>query len=192
MGSPSKSCELNPLPTDMLKTCLPKLLPFITKLCNASQQQGYLPLSQRHAIVRPRLKKKGTDPSDVQNCRPEKLACHQLVVFFERLKLLPSMQSAYRKKHSTETAVLKVITDVLHAADRGEVSLLCMLDLSAAFDTVDHDILTEKLQQSFGVQGLVYPVRLQCRHRPRDDAPLVDGVVHNRLVQFAPHGKVRT
>ena len=43
----------------------------------------------------------------------EKLACRQLVAFFERLKLLPSLQSAYRKKHSTETAVLKVITDVL-------------------------------------------------------------------------------
>jgi len=166
MGSPSKSCELDPLPTDMLKTCLPELLPFITELCNASLQQGHLPLSQRHAIVRPRLKKAGADPSDVQNYRPvsnlafmakivEKLACHQMVVFFERLKLLPSMQSAYRKKHSTETAVLKVITDVLRAADRGEVSLLCMLDLSAAFDTVDHDILIERLQQSFGVQGLV-------------------------------------
>ena len=166
MDSPSKSCELDPLPTDMLKTCLPELLPFITELCNASLQQGHLPLSQRHAIVRPRLKKAGADPSDVQNYRPvsnlafmakivEKLACHQMVVFFERLKLLPSMQSAYRKKHSTETAVLKVITDVLRAADRGEVSLLCMLDLSAAFDTVDHDILIERLQQSFGVQGLV-------------------------------------
>jgi len=57
-----------------------------------------------------------------------------MFTFFERLKLLPSLQSAYRKKHSTETAVLKVITDVLRAADRGEVSLLCMLDLSAAFD----------------------------------------------------------
>jgi len=50
--------------------------------------------------------------------------------------------------------VSKVITDVLRAADRGEVSLLCMLDLSAAFDTVDHEILIERLQQSFGVQGL--------------------------------------
>ena len=69
------------------------------------------------------------------------------------LRTSPWPQS-YRKKHSTETAVLKVITDVLRAADRGEVSLLCMLDLSAAFDTVDHDILIERLQQSFGVRGL--------------------------------------
>ena len=84
----------------------------------------------------------------------ERLVCHQLVAFLERLRLLPSPQSAYGGKHSTETAVLKIISDVLRAADRGEVSLLCMLDLSAAFDTVDHDILIDRIRQSFGVQGL--------------------------------------
>ena len=70
MGSSSKSCSLDPLPTDMLKKCLPELLPFITDLCNASLQQGCLPLSQRHAIVRPRLKKADADASGVQNYRP--------------------------------------------------------------------------------------------------------------------------
>jgi len=145
---------------------MPELLPFITELCKASLQQGCLPLSQRHDIIRPRLKKADADPSDIQNYRPvsdlafmakivEKLACHQLVVFFERLKLLPSMQSAYRKKQSTETAGLKVITDVLRAADRGEVSLLCMLDLSDTFDTIDHDIVTYSLRY--------FSSRLECR-----------------------------
>jgi len=73
MSSPSKHPEsvTSPsLPTDMLKSCLPELLPFITELCNASLQQGCLPLSQRHAIIRPRLKKAGSDSSDVQNNRP--------------------------------------------------------------------------------------------------------------------------
>jgi len=83
----------------------------------------------------------------------ERLVCRQLVDFLERTLLLPSLQSAYRKNHSTETAVLKVITDVFRAADRGEVTLLCLLDLSAAFDTVDHDILLARLQMSFGVHG---------------------------------------
>jgi len=104
MIAPSKSCTLDPLPTDIL-------LPFVTDLCNASLLQGYLPLSQRHAIIRPRLKKAGSDPSLVQNYRPvsnltfmskivERLVCHQLVAFFERLRLLPSLQSAYGSKHS--------------------------------------------------------------------------------------------
>jgi len=86
----------------------------------------------------------------------EKLVCHQLVAFLERLNLLPDVQSAYtgRRKHWMETAVLKVVTDVLRAADRREVSLLCMLDLSAAFDTVDHDVSIDRLRQSFGIWGL--------------------------------------
>ena len=166
MASPSKTCHLDPLPTDVLKKFLPELLPYITDMCNASLEQDNLPLSQSHAIITPRLKKAGADTSDVKNFRPvsnltfmskvvEKLVCRQLVSFLERLNLLPSCQSAYRKKHSTETAVLRVITDVLRAADQGQVTLLCMLDLSAAFDTVDHEILIDRLQQSFGIHGQV-------------------------------------
>ena len=70
------------------------------------------------------------------------LNCWILVRIIKHLdnnKLLPINQSAYR--HSTETAVLKVFSDVLETADQGRLTLLVLLDLSAAFDTVDHDIL---------------------------------------------------
>ena len=63
------------------------------------------------------------------------------------------MQSAYRKCHSTETAVLRVYSDLIDAIERGEFALL--LDLSAAFDTVDHDILLQRLSTTFGVKDSV-------------------------------------
>jgi len=63
------------------------------------------------------------------------------------------MQSAYRRRHSTETALLRVLSDIYAAADRREVTLLGLLDFSAAFDCVDHDILIKRLQQSFSIRG---------------------------------------
>ena len=61
----------------------------------------------------------------------------QLLLYLNDNELLPSVQSSYRQFFSTETAVLKVVTDILAALDRGQISLLGMFDLSAAFDTVD-------------------------------------------------------
>ena len=65
------------------------------------------------------------------------------------------MQSAYLRFHSTETAVIKVYNDLLLAADNGDVSALCLLDLTAAFDTVDHDLMMLKLEHQFGLRGVV-------------------------------------
>jgi len=68
-AAPSKSRELYPIPTDILKQFLPVLLPYITKMCNTSLQHGILPTT-RSAIVTTRLKKAGSDPADVRNYRP--------------------------------------------------------------------------------------------------------------------------
>ena len=65
--------------------------------------------------------------------------------------LLPELQSAYRAFHSTETAILKVTMDILQELDAGKVSVLLLLDLTAAFDTVDHAILLERLKTSYGI-----------------------------------------
>ena len=75
---------------------------------------------------------------------------------FDRLNtngLWPWFQSAYLASHSTETALLGVLTDLLTASDDGQVSLLTLLDLSAAFDTIDHDILLHRLEHVFGIQN---------------------------------------
>ena len=130
-------------------------------MCNAFLQEGILPLSERHAIVTPRLNKPGSDAWDVKNYRSisnlsfmskivEKLIYQQLVHFLEKHNLLPKCQSAYRRYHSTETAVLKIVSDAVSAAEKGESMLLGMLDMSAAFDTVDHD---KRLHMSFGIRG---------------------------------------
>jgi len=69
--------------------------------------------------------------------------------------MMPKTQSAYRPFHSTETTLSKVYNDLLLAADGGQVSALCLLDLTAAFDNVDHVLLLFRLQRQFGLLGVV-------------------------------------
>ena len=76
----------------------------------------------------------------------EKAVAIQLQTHMLTSGLFPEMQSAYRQHHSTETELLKVRNDILMNMDMGHVTLLVLLDLSAAFDTVDHDILIHRLQ----------------------------------------------
>ena len=165
MRSPSKSCSLDPIPTTILKECIDDLLPFLTAMCNASLLEGHLPVSQRHAIITPLIKKPHLDATDVKNYRPvsnltfvskvvERLISGRLVSYLQENDLMPVEQSAYRKNHSTETALLRVISDLLNSMDKQEVTLLGLLDLSAAFDCVDHDILLSRLERTFGIDGL--------------------------------------
>jgi len=133
-------------------------------MVNASLVQGRLPVSQLHAIITPRLKKLGLDAADIANYRHlsnvsfasklvERAVAIRLHSYLSSNDLLPSCQSAYRKHYSTETAMLRVWSDILMAADQHQVTLLALLDMSAAFDCVDHDLLLQRLQIYFGLSN---------------------------------------
>ena len=84
----------------------------------------------------------------------EKVVASRIQSHLSSNSLSSSFQSAYRIFHSTETTLLKIHNDLILAMDRGEVTSLILLDLSAAFDTVDHSILLTRLQNWFGLDGL--------------------------------------
>ena len=112
----------------------------------------------------PILKHEGLDPTDPANFRPianvsfiskviEKVIACQLTSYLDTNNLLPTMQSGFRKGHSTETLLLRLLSDIYGAIDRSQLTLLALFDVSAAFDTVDHEILLKRLKISFGVSG---------------------------------------
>ena len=84
----------------------------------------------------------------------EKLVLDQLFRHLDHINLWHTFQSAYRPKHCTETASLRVLNDLLTTSDSGSISILTLLDLSAAFDTVDHSILLTRLESTFGIRDL--------------------------------------
>ena len=161
---PDKQSASDPFPTRLLKDYADVLTPFLVNLFNRSLSTGLVPTSFKSAFITPLLKKTDLDAADVKSYRPisnlsvvskllERLVAKQLVQYLGQYNLLPDLQSAFRAYHSTETAVLKVLSDILHALDTGDLVLLMLLDLSAAFDTVDHDILIRRLETSYGLDG---------------------------------------
>ena len=83
----------------------------------------------------------------------ERTVYNQITTYTESTDNLEKLQSAYHTTGSTETALPKVKTDLLSAIDNREVTCLILLDLSAAFDTVNHTILLNRLKYHFGVSG---------------------------------------
>jgi hypothetical protein len=125
-----------------------------------------MPDTMKIAALSPTLKKPDADFTKFDNFRPisnlkfasklvEKAASVQLTDYVMIHHLDEIFQSAYKAFHSTETALLKVQNDILCAIDRNESVILLLLDLSAAFHTVDHAILLSRLSRLFGVKGNV-------------------------------------
>lgn len=165
-SKPCKTCVLDPWPSFLLIEHLDLLVQPITRLVNKSLSQGIFPESYKNAVITPLLKKPNLPPDDLKNYRPvsnlnfiskviERVVAsqfqdHTMVHNFEN-----PFQSAYRSNHSTETALLKVKNDIHINLASGKITALVLLDLSAAFDTIDHGLLLSRLKSYFHIGGTV-------------------------------------
>ena len=159
-----KSCPLDPVPASVLKQCIPVLLPVMTPIVNQSLCSAVVPNCFKLALLNPKLKKPLLEVEEFANFRPisntmfvskltEKVVASQLIDYVSSNGLDEIFRSAYKQFHSTETALVKVFNDIVIDIDRGRTVILLLLDLSAAFDTVDHLILLNRLGNRFGICG---------------------------------------
>ena len=156
-------CPLDPINIPKIAKAYESASPFIATLINAVFVECVFVKSEKMALLRPHIKGAGLDSEDMKNYRPisnlsflskiiEYAILDQLRPFLEQNELISKYQSAYREFHSTETALCRVHNDLVTSVCSGRASLLVMLDLSAAFDTIDHHILLNDLF-SYGIQG---------------------------------------
>ena len=156
---PNKQCGSASIPTWLLKKISAMILPFVKSMVNQFLSEGIVPKSWKSAQLTPLLKKPSLDHNVASSYRPisnlpvlsklsERFVLNRVMSYLNNSNLLPTHQSAYRRHHSTETAVTKVYSDILGAADDGKLSLFILLDLSAAFDLVDHSILLKRLERN--------------------------------------------
>ena len=194
--SPPKSCQLDPVPTKLLKDCSYTFAPILSYLVNLSLEQSHVPSSLKIAHVTPLLKKPSLDPNSLQNYRQvsnlpflfkvlERVVFSRLSDYFQANDLFDPFQSAYRSHHSVETLLVNMSNHILQGMDRWNSTALLLLDLSSAFDTVNHTILLNTLS-SFGVKGeafkwfvsyLSYHSQIVCINGCKSvDMPLTYGV----------------
>ena len=160
---PNKHCNLDPVPFMIFKRLAPHQKSEITTLVNLLLSHGVFAESWKTSIVKPLLKKIGLDLifknyRSVSNLKflaklVEKCMLLQFNEHCSLNSLLPSYQSAYRKYYSCETSLLKLADNLLNEMENQRVSALVVMDLSAAFDTVDHKILLDVLSSQYVIEG---------------------------------------
>ena len=157
--SPSDS-----IPISLIKKLAPILAPYYCSIVNFSLYSSIFPDVFKHAEITPLLKKKtNLDCNKLSNYRPisqlpllskiiEKIVCRQIIEYLLFHNLFDEYQNAYRPGHSTETTLLKISDDILKYLDNSDSVQLILLDLSCAFDSLDHSIIIDRIK-SIGFTG---------------------------------------
>ena len=153
---------LDPIDISKVPFSLDLVCPLITAIINTSFSSGIFPSLSKNALIKPLLKKPSLDNNELNNFRPvskltfiskvqERAILDQLLPHLVSNSCIPEFQSAYRSHHSTETALCRIYNDLVTNCSSGSVSALLLLDLSAAFDTIDHELLIDDLHK-FGLK----------------------------------------
>ncbi len=158
------NCMLDTVPSKLLKEVLPEVIDPLLNIINSSLSSGYVKKTFKLAVIKPLIEKTQLDPKELINYRPisnlpflpkilEKVVSSQIFSFLEKSDICEDFQSGFRPYHSTESALIRVTNNLLLSSDRGRISLLVLLDLSATFDTIDHNILLNRLENDVGIRG---------------------------------------
>ena len=151
------TCMFDPFPTDFFVNFSHLFIDVIVRVINLTFSTASFPAAFKSAVVKPLFKKHTLDCDILKNFCPvsnlsylskliEKVIAIRLVEHMRQNAIMDKFQSAYKAHHSTETALLRVYNDVMFNIDRGNGTFLVLLDLSAAFDTIDHQILFHILE----------------------------------------------
>ena len=165
-SSTIKACKLDPLLATIMRSCSSALVPVFKTVISLSLSTRSVPEDLKIASLRPLLKKPNADCEQFSNFRPvsnlkflsklvEKSVFAQLNNYLTVNGLQERFQSSHKAHHSIETALLTITNDILLSLDSRDNVFLLLLDLSAAFDTVNHSLLLSRLKNSFGMTGTV-------------------------------------
>ena len=159
----NKYSPLDPLPTSLIKKFIDILIKPIHKIINRSLESGIFPQQLKSAVITPIIKKNNLE-AEYQNFRPvsnipylskliEKVVLSQCMPHFITSNQYSKNNSAYMKNNSTETLLAKVHSDVIENTDKKMITLLVLIDLSAAFDSLNQEKLIHILENMFKITG---------------------------------------
>jgi len=198
-SSPNKSCELDPIPTFLLKYCLHRLIVPLTKIINLSLSSWMFPSHFKHVNVILLLKKSSLPVNDINSYRPisnisfisklvEKAISCRLNVYLNWNNLSNVFQSTYKQFHSAVTALLKVNNDIATNMDTGKVTALKPLDWSAAFDTIHYSVLLDRISNTALTQIRAFLINrfqsIKIRKCFSKAVPLVCGVPQGSVLRL--------